>query len=49
MADTYPDVTGGCGDNSAVDPRHPRRYVLPQPDEGLGGRHQLAHGQRWVH
>ena len=47
MADT--DVTGGCGDNSAVNPCHPRRDVLPQPNEGLGGGHQLAHGQRWVH
>ena len=47
MADT--DVTGGCGDNSEVDPCHPWRDVLPQPHEGLGGGHQLAHGQRWVH
>ena len=47
MTDT--DVTGGCGDNSAVDPRHPRRNVQPQPDERLGGGHQPAHGQRWVH
>ena len=47
MADT--DVTGGCGDNSAVDPCHPRCNVLPQPDEEMGGGRQLAHGQRWVH
>ena len=45
----YDDVKGGGGVHSSVDPCHPWRHVQPLPDEGLGGRRQLAHGQRWMH
>ena len=44
MADIYPDVPGGCGVDSEVDPRHPWCNVQPLPDEEMGGRRQFAYG-----
>ena len=49
MADNFDDVKGGGGVHSSIDPCHSWRHVQPLPDEGLGGRRQLAHGQRWMH